>query len=155
MGFNIDLNPIPRFAIYKDKKINKSLQLLFKNTEAEDLWLPFFCILSNISDPQMVAHERGSLNIMIRVSMSVPGLFKPVFIDNNVLVDGGLFNNVPVDVMMKKKVKYIIASRVDKGEKALEGGAQYPRLFNTFIKSTIANSDSHSNRFQSFVDLVF
>ena len=148
-----DLNIFPRYSIYKDKKINKKLQELYGEMHLEDLWLPFYCISSNLTKPEMVIHESGKLSSVIRTSMAVPGLFKPIMINKNVHVDGGVFNNIPIDVMMQKNIGHIIASRVDK-EDAVQV-EKLPNFLNTLIKSTIANSDHYSNKLIPFVDLYF
>ena len=148
-----DLNIFPRYSIYKDKKINTKLHELYGELHVEDLWLPFYCISSNLTKPEMVIHESGNLSSVIRTSMAVPGLFKPIMINNNVHVDGGVFNNIPIDVMMQKHIGHIIASRVDKEEPGQVD--KLPNFLNTLIKSTIANSDHYSNKLIPFVDLYF
>lgn len=148
-----DLNLIPRHAVYSDKKINKILAELFQDYQIEDLWLPFYCVSSNISRPEMHVHESGSLKDAIRASMSVPGLFKPVIIDNEIHVDGGVFNNIPIDIMIEKNNGHIIASRVDVETKKKK--VELPSLLTTVMKSAVANSDRHSNNLQKFVDVIF
>lgn len=148
-----DINLIPKHSIYRDKKINKRLEEVFKNYQIEDLWLPFYCISSNISRPDMVIHETGNLKDAIRASMAVPGLFKPILINNEVHVDGGVFNNIPIDVMLERNNGHIIASRVD--VKTKSSGAKLPNLLATVMRSTVANSDRHSNKLQQFVDVLF
>lgn len=148
-----DLNIFPRYSIYKDKKINKKLHELYGEMHLEDLWLPFYCISSNLTKPEMVIHESGKLSSVIRTSMAVPGLFKPIMINKNVHVDGGVFNNIPIDVMLQKNIGHIIASRVDKED--VSQVEKLPNFLNTLIKSTIANSDHHSNKLIPFVDLYF
>lgn len=149
----MDLNLIPRYSIFKDKKIVGHLQHLYSDMELEDLWLPFYCISSNLTKPEMTIHEKGKLKDIIRTSMAVPGLFKPILIDNNLHVDGGVFNNIPIDVMMQKNLGYIIASRVDKD--SARSATKLPNFMNTLIKATSANSDYHSNRLGRFVDIYF
>ena len=66
----------------------------------EDLWKPFFCITSNFTMRKMEILKRGLLYAAIRASVSLPGLLPPITnIRNELLIDGGFFNNIPVDVM--------------------------------------------------------
>ena len=65
----------------------------------EDLWLRFFCVSTNLSKGEPSVHESGPLSTLVRASMSVVGLLPPVFYKNDLLVDGGYLNNIPVDVM--------------------------------------------------------
>jgi len=65
----------------------------------EDLWLRFFCVSTNLSKGEPGVHEWGPLATLVRASMTVVGLLPPVFYNNDLLVDGGYLNNIPVDVM--------------------------------------------------------
>ncbi|GEM_PF-574142 len=152
-----DLNIIPKYSIYKGKKLDSYIHKFTQDRDIEDLWIPFICISSNLTNPQMVLHSSGSLSTAVRASISVPGLFPPVIIDGQIHVDGGIFNNLPIDIIMKQNVGNIIACRVDKenhhsDEKKKE---QTPGLLSTFIRSTVANSDSLSDNMEEFVDLYF
>ncbi|GAY10278.1 cyclic nucleotide-binding and patatin-like phospholipase domain-containing protein [Pseudonocardia sp. N23] len=67
--------------------------------DIEDLWLPFFCISASLGHAREVVHDRGPAWRAIRASISLPGVYPPVPHDGDLLVDGGVLNNVPVDVM--------------------------------------------------------
>ena len=70
------------------------------DTEIEDLWLNFFCCSTNLTKGCLTVHKSGLLWRSIRASMTVLGLLPPVRDENNeLLVDGGYLNSVPVDVM--------------------------------------------------------
>ena len=60
--------------------------------------IPFVAIATNLISGDEVILQSGDLPTAIRASMSVPGLFKPVRLNSQVLVDGGVANNLPVDV---------------------------------------------------------
>lgn len=60
--------------------------------------LPFRCVAVDIGNGSQVVLGKGNLADAIRASMSLPGVFDPVRIDGRELVDGGLLNNIPVDV---------------------------------------------------------
>jgi NTE family protein len=66
---------------------------------AEDCWLPFFCMSASITRAEPVVHNGGSLATAIRASLSLPGLLPPVRLGEDLLLDGGLLNNLPIDVM--------------------------------------------------------
>ena len=89
----------PMLSILAGRKLNSQLQVFFDDIDIADLWLPYFCISASLSEGEMVVHDRGLLWQMVRASCSLPGVFPPVRIDGHVLVDGGVMNNVPIDVM--------------------------------------------------------
>lgn len=68
----------------------------------EDLWLPCFLTTANITSSRLMVHDRGPIWKYIRGTSSVPGVFPPVMENGEMLVDGGLVNNLPTDVMAKR-----------------------------------------------------
>lgn len=93
---------IPFSAILAGKKLQRVLRGLFEDIEIADLWLPFFCVSTNISRAQRQVHEEGPLYDAIRASCSIPGLFPPHESLRQWLVDGGLVDNLPIDVMAER-----------------------------------------------------
>lgn len=68
----------------------------------EETWLPFFCVSANLTKAEVMVHDRGPLATAVRASLSLPGIFPPVRWGSNFLVDGGVLNNLPVDVMRQR-----------------------------------------------------
>lgn len=74
----------------------------------DDLPVPYRAVAANLETGEAIIIDRGSLAIAARASMSVPGFFVPVEIDGKLLVDGGITNNFPVDIALKRKPDVII-----------------------------------------------
>jgi len=91
----------PAVAIASSKKMSRTLQTEFGQIQIEDLWLPYFCISSNLTRARQNIHRHGPLWRGLRASCSLPGIFTPVANDGDLLVDGAVMNNLPVDVMAK------------------------------------------------------
>ena len=70
---------------------------------------PFRCVAASMRNAEEVVLSRGTLPKAIRASMAIPGIFKPVEIDGEKLVDGGMMNNLPVDVCREMGADIIIA----------------------------------------------
>ncbi|MFN0183901.1 MAG: patatin-like phospholipase family protein [Aquabacterium sp.] len=64
----------------------------------DDLPIPFRAVATDMETGAAVVLDRGDLALALRSSMSVPGVFAPTELDRRILGDGGLVNNVPVDV---------------------------------------------------------
>lgn len=79
-----------------------------QNIDFKTLPIPFYCVATNIENGNTEILESGDLAESLRASMSIPSIFKPVTLENKLLVDGGLVNNFPIDIMAKKDVDYII-----------------------------------------------
>ena len=74
--------------------------------------IPFFCVATDIEKGEVVTLDNGSLPLALRASAAFPSLLNPVEINNRLLVDGGVVNNFPVDIMKKKGVDIIIGVNV-------------------------------------------
>ncbi|AUB81909.1 patatin-like phospholipase family protein [Candidatus Thiodictyon syntrophicum] len=96
---------------------------LVKGVEArrgfDDLPIPFRAVATNLENGAMKVFAAGPLPEVMRASMSVPGVFAPVEIDDHLYVDGGLVRNLPVDVARRMGVDIVIAVNL--------GGSYLPR----------------------------
>ena len=100
----VDRNPLsdyslPLFGLVRGKTVERLLKENFGDTLISDLWRPFFCISSNLTTAEIEVHTRGNVAEALRASISLPGILPPVATPRGVLVDGGVMDNLPVDVM--------------------------------------------------------
>jgi NTE family protein len=75
----------------------------------DNLPIPFRAIAADINDGSAVVIKGGDLALAMRASMSIPGAFPPVLASGKVLVDGGIANNLPVEVLRGEGADIIIA----------------------------------------------
>ncbi len=78
----------------------------------DKLPIPFRAVATNMVSGQEVVFSSGRLYQAMRASMSVPGMFAPVEIDGRILGDGGLVNNLPVDVVRAMGADIVIAVNI-------------------------------------------
>lgn len=74
----------------------------------DDLPIPFRCVATDIGVVQPVVFSSGDLELAVRASMAVPGAFAPVHHAGKVLVDGGIVDNIPIDVARTMGVDHLI-----------------------------------------------
>ncbi|MBE7199322.1 MAG: patatin-like phospholipase family protein [Parafilimonas terrae] len=89
---------LPLHALTRGAKVDAGLAERYGGVRIEDLWLPFFCVSSNLTTGSTMVHRTGDLPKALRASIAIPGLLPPVLCDEGVLVDGGMMNNLPADV---------------------------------------------------------
>ncbi len=77
-----------------------------------ELPTPFRCVAVDLKTASQVVLDHGSLARAMRATMSLPGIFPPVEIEDKVLVDGGAMNNVPADVVRAMGADVVIAVNV-------------------------------------------
>jgi len=75
----------------------------------DDLSIPFRAVAADLESGEAVAIGEGSLTTAIRASMSIPGLLAPVEWQGKLLVDGGIANNLPIDVVRDMGADIVIA----------------------------------------------
>jgi predicted acylesterase/phospholipase RssA len=86
---------------------------MFADTLLEDMWLPCFCVTTNLTTAKLMVHTKGPAWKYVRATTSVPGILPPVMDGNEMLIDGGLLNNLPVDIMRQRSdVGIVFASDV-------------------------------------------
>ena len=82
------------------------------NYSFDNLFVPFRCIAANIEDNRGEVMRFGSLADAVRASMTFPFYFKPITIDGRLMMDGGMFNNFPADVVHMEFVPDIVIGSV-------------------------------------------
>lgn len=92
---------LPDGLVSGQKLMFELRRLLERVAQVEDfdrLPIPFRAVATDIETGEPIILRKGNLATAVRASMSIPGFFSPITIDNRVLVDGFVSNNVPVDV---------------------------------------------------------
>lgn len=97
--FSINNLTIPIISILSGEHGTKIIEEIFGDIQIEDLSIPYFAVSSNLSTYQAAVHRFGPLWEKVRASVSLPGLIPPVVINGELHFDGGLLNNLPVDIM--------------------------------------------------------
>lgn len=95
-------------------------RLVFDYLDVDDfdqLPIPFRCTAVDLISGSAVILKRGNLARAMRATMAVPSVFAPVEWGDSLLVDGGLLNNLPVDIVRDMGADIVIASAVGKAEK--------------------------------------
>lgn len=84
----------------------------------DSLFVPFLCNSVDISNSREVIFRMGDLSQATRASMTVPLYFRPIVIDGNIMYDGGIYNNFPVEHVLEEfKPDIIIGSKAAEGNK--------------------------------------
>lgn len=113
-GSRIDFT-FPYISIATGRRATDSLIDLYgENSKIEDLWLNYFCVSTDLVSKNLYVHDRGLLWESIRSSISLPFIYPPVSFNDKLLIDGGVLNNIPTDVMRQHShSSKIIASNIN------------------------------------------
>lgn len=96
-------------GLISSQKFNKVLQTIFQDLKFSDTKIPLFINTTNLINGQQKIIHNGNLVSAIQASCSVPLLFNPVKINNQLLVDGALNDPVPINVLRQAGAKQVIA----------------------------------------------
>jgi NTE family protein len=132
---------IPRSGLMTGKRITNLLRRFMGNVDFEDLDIPFACVATDIISGDEVIMNKGSVLEAVRASISIPVIFTVSKKDGRFLVDGGLVNNIPVDVARQMGADYVIAvdvtpTKKERAEYLLEHAElKEPRLLQVVVQS--------------------
>ncbi|MBW2008447.1 MAG: patatin-like phospholipase family protein [Deltaproteobacteria bacterium] len=100
---------LPVHGIIRGGRLQRLMREALGNADFLDLLIPTFVVAVDIDTGEEVLLERGNVSEAVRASISIPGIFNPARLDGRWLVDGGLLNPVPVDVLVQKGADFILA----------------------------------------------
>lgn len=137
----IDFN-FPKKGFVKGDKFENYLRYILDSKTFSDLKKPFFVTSTDILNSQEVIFNKGDLVKAVRASISIPGIFNPVGLNNRVLVDGGVLDNLPFKLLKENGAKKIIAVNLKKGEikeKVYESASLNSKITKINIPSIISS----------------
>ena len=104
-------------------EIKRTVRNLVGDRTIEELPISFAAVATDLESGEPYIITKGSLAEAIRASLSIPGLFTPVWIDGHLLIDGGVSDPIPVDVARQLGADLVIAVDVlvDPDEVKLSG----------------------------------
>ncbi len=102
---------LPLVSLSSSRTITRALRNpnFFGETQIEDLPLRAMFVSANLSKAEVMVHERGPVWLALRASASMPGVLPPVWLDGDLLVDGGVLDDVPVETLRSRMEGRVIA----------------------------------------------
>ena len=110
---------IPKLGFVKGERIEELIRLLTKGKTFDELKIPLKVTAVDLKSNQSVILDKGEVYKAVRASISIPGIFVPVFDGDKVLVDGGLLERLPTRVVRDMGADIIIG--VDVGYRGQHG----------------------------------
>jgi NTE family protein len=89
--------------LVKGNRIIDAIKKIVPDTKIEDLSIPYCAVATDLENGREVTFRKGSLFGAIRASISLPGYYEPVRINDMVLIDGGTVNPIPLNRVVRKK----------------------------------------------------
>jgi NTE family protein len=136
----VDLT-LPKSGFIGGKRITNLLRRFIGDIQFKDLDIPFACVATDIISGEEVVLNEGPVLEAVRASISIPVIFRVARTKGRYLVDGGLVNQVPVNVAKKMGADFIIAvditpAKAERAEYLLQnGGAKEPTILQVMVQT--------------------
>lgn len=104
---------ITRQGFLKGERLFNLLQKVTGQQQIEDLRIPFVAVATDMVQNKEVYYRSGDMYKALRASIAIPGVFTPVLDNGQFLVDGGVLNPLPLNLVQKEKDEYIVAVNVN------------------------------------------
>jgi len=159
---------LPRVSLIRGKRFFAGMRELFSDQRIEDLWLPYYCVSTNLTEGKAHVHGDGDLATWLAASMCIPGVAPPVGWKGNLHADGGIVNNLPTDVMHSRGRGPVLACSVNtagtvhcQGFEGPDTGVLYnwpldtprPSLFEILTRTSTLTSESGMARRAELADV--
>lgn len=173
-GF-VENNPVsdytvPVIALARGRKMTSLLKHHFGDARVENTWKTFFCVSSNLSTGKVAVHQAGLIWEALRASSAIPGIVPPFIQNGEVLVDGGIMNNFPANIMSSLARGPVVGLEVTLGtpfraeENDVEGKSLFwmlgsgrravPGIFRVLMRAGTVSSDAQTIASRASVDLL-
>ncbi|OGP49671.1 MAG: hypothetical protein A2Y79_05105 [Deltaproteobacteria bacterium RBG_13_43_22] len=121
LSFTIEKEDIFDYSLFYSKmgpvqgeRLEKFIQTNVKAKTMEQMKIPFYAVATDLNEGNTWVFEKGSVAKAVRASSSIPGIFQPLELGGRMYVDGGVTNNLPVDVARARGADIIIAVSISK-----------------------------------------
>ena len=157
---------LPLLGMVKGKKVEALLKEHYGERTIPDLWLPYYCVSSNLTTGSVHVHTRGRIRDALRASIALPGILPPQTHEEALLVDGAVTSNLPIDIMRNIHSGPIIAVDVARaravGPELIEQHnnapwyrqLRYPPIVSILMRSATISSEQQDRQQATNADLL-
>ena len=146
---------LPLQGIIRGQKVLKMVRNALKNADFLDLMIPAYVIAVDINSGEEILLEKGNVTEAVRASISIPGIFNPVNLNGRWLVDGGLLNPVPADVLIQKGADIVIAVCIEqKSDQKAKQKVKRPSIIGVLSKTANIVYSQATGDFAQKADIV-
>lgn len=136
----------PTLGIVNSDKLEKTLNESLRKTSFEELPTPFRAVAVDIASGEEVVLRSGSVARAVRASCSIPGIFEPTELEGRLLVDGGLVNDVPTDVVKDMGADFVMGVDLNADRVVVSRPENLMEVFYRSLNILIYNSTQRARR---------
>ncbi|MBD3106841.1 patatin-like phospholipase family protein [Bacillus sp. AGMB 02131] len=122
---------VPKMGFIKGNRLKDFIGIFTQWRNIEDLPIPLAVVATNIKTGEKVVMKEGPVADAVRASVAVPGIFVPVKIGDQLLVDGGVVDRVPISVVKEMGADLVISVDVLRVKENAELNSIYDVILQT------------------------
>jgi NTE family protein len=126
------MNALVGMGMARGERLESFVREKVKKERIEDLPVPFAAVATDLNWGERIVIDKGSIAKAVHASSAIPGVFEPVMHMGKLLVDGGVVDNIPIDVARAKGADLVIA--VDISEDV--GNVDIKNLLDVLLQTT-------------------
>jgi NTE family protein len=130
--FSVSELSLSRFAILSNEKIGAIIEKNIGKVKIENAEIPLSIVATNISSGAKVVIKEGDLAEAVKASTCIPGIFSPVKYNDELLIDGGIVENVPLKTLLDMGAETAIGVDLNAGHAIKKPENVLEVLLNTF-----------------------
>ncbi len=100
---------VPKLGFIAGNKVTELIRLLAKGKQFEELTRPVAVVATDLKTGERVVFQSGDLATAIRASIAIPGVFVPLKLNGQLLIDGGVIDRVPISIIKEMGADLTIA----------------------------------------------
>ncbi|TCW37476.1 patatin-like phospholipase family protein [Laceyella sacchari] len=100
---------VPKMGLVMGEKVQELIRLLAHRKRIEELPIPARIVATDLVKGEPVVFKEGPIDVAVRASIAIPGIFEPVRIGDQILVDGGVIDRIPISVVREMGADFVIA----------------------------------------------
>ncbi len=145
---------LPFQGVFRGRKAMNLVSIAIDDADFLDLQIPAFFVGVDIYKGEEVLMDSGSVARAVRSSLAIPGVFQPYRYYGRWIVDGGLLNPVPVDLLVQKGADRVIAVCVDKQKQVGATKNKPPGIMSVISKTMSIVHGRATGKFAELADIV-
>jgi NTE family protein len=143
-------NAVLGMGLAKGERLEAFIRAKVKQPTIEELPLPFAAVATDLNWGTRVVLDRGPVASAVHASSAIPGVFEPVLRDGKLLVDGGVVDNIPVDVARAKGADLVVAVDISQDV----GNTRIKNLVDVLLQATDIMFEVNSAHLRPLADVL-
>ena len=136
--FDISALSLSQYGLLSNEKLGKLITTHIGEVNIEQAEIPLTIIATDASNGDKIELKKGPVHTAVMASAAIPGIFKPIKMDNRLLMDGGIVENIPTQTLKDNGADFVIGVDLHTGFRHEEPANIIDVILNSFHFSILS-----------------